>query len=82
MQVPFIYNEELTRYTAQLKAFEKDAEKKIQDWKKLGENLTGLCNKEKRAADREACNQQVAQYANVALKTQQLQNPPQTLLLF
>lgn len=74
VQVPFIYSEELTRYYAQVKDAANDAQQKADAWKKLGEDLTGLCNREKNAADKAACKEQAAQYINMSLKTQQIQS--------
>jgi hypothetical protein len=73
IQVPFIYNEELKRYTAQMEDFGKQAGTTVKEWETLGKTLWTLCNTEKDTSDKEACKAQAGEYINISVKTAQLQ---------
>jgi hypothetical protein len=73
VQVPFVYNEELTKYTAQLQSLGKQSEKSIAERQWVIDDLAGRCEKQESASSRQACNKQVAYYINVRDSVSQLQ---------
>ena len=73
VQVPYIYSEDLTRYTAQIETYEKQIEKSLRDWDYFIKDMTGKCEKEQTPNRKDACNKQLSSYIDVTTKTQQLQ---------
>lgn len=73
VQVPYIYSEDLTKYTAQAESYSKQIEKDLRQWEYLIQDLTWKCDKEQTPNRKEACNKQLASYIDISTKTQQLQ---------
>jgi hypothetical protein len=73
VQVPYIFNDDLTRYTAQLRDYEKQLQTQLKEWERFIADASWLCSREQTAAEKDACNRQIANYSDVSTKIWQLQ---------
>jgi hypothetical protein len=74
VQVPFIYSEEITSYSAKLQAFLKTSANNLKERENLIKDLRWRCEKESNASRIEACNKQLASYIDISTKTKQLES--------
>jgi hypothetical protein len=74
VQVPYIFNEDLVKYTAQAESYSKQLEKSVREWDYLIKDLTWKCDKAETPVRKEACNKQLSNYVDISTKTQQLQS--------